>query len=347
MRQKDLYILSGADGFLGNNLIRLLNGQDPQADVRALSLPAADRRSLAGLRCQVLDCDVTAPATLAAAFDVPGNLYAHIYVIHAAGIIDISSRPNPRLQQVNVEGTRNMLRAAETLNAAGAAPVRFVEVSSVHAIPELPRGTAMTEVEHFDPDSVTGQYAKSKAAAAELVVEAAERGLDAVIVHPAGILGPHNYSPENMKELFRVVAGGRLRLSVPGGYNFADVRDIAAGILAACRQGRSGEKYILSGHYGTMQEIQNEVCRLTGRPPIQLLVPLALARMAAPVCETYYRVRGQVPLFTSYAVQTVKTNAEFSCAKAEHELGYKPRPLMETVADMLHWMQEQPDWRQK
>lgn len=344
MAEQDLYILSGADGFLGNNLIRLLNETEPQSEIRALSLADADRRSLSGLACTIYDCDVTRPDTLAAPFDVPDGKYSHIFVIHAAGIVEISSRPNPDLHPVNVGGTRNMLAATEKLAASGRTQPRFIEVSSVHAIPELPSGTPITEVSSFDPEAVMGQYAQSKASAAQLVVEAGRRGLDTVVVHPAGILGPNNFSPENMKELFRVVAQGKLRLSVPGGYNFVDVRDVAQGIVSSCRRGRRGEAYILSGCYGSMLEIENEVCRLSGRPQIRFRIPLWLAQAAAPLCETYYRLRHQIPLFTSYAVQTVKTNSDFSCAKAHRELGYKPRPLEQTIRDMLLWMKTQPDW---
>lgn len=344
MTDQDLYILSGADGFLGNNLIRLLNKTEPEAEIRAMSLPGADRRSLRGLACRLYECDITRPETLTTPFEVPDGRYRRIYVVHAAGIIEISSRPNPELQAVNVGGTVNMLAAAGALAQRVSTKLRFLEVSSVHAIPEQPRGMPITEIKHFDPAKVLGQYAKSKAAAAELVVQAAHRGLDAVIVHPAGILGPHNYSPENMKELFRVVAKGKLRVCVPGGYNFVDVRDVALGIAAACQKGRPGEAYMLSGCYGSMLEIANEVCRLAGRPPIRFLVPLPLARAVAPVCEAYYRLRRQVPLFTSYAVQTVETNSNFSYAKAERELGYQPRPLEDTVRDMLSWMEQQPGW---
>lgn len=340
----DLYIISGADGFLGNNLIRLLNETEPDAEIRALSLPQADRRSLEGLRCEVFDCDVTRPETLISPFTVPADAYDHVFVIHTAGIIEISSKPNPLLQTVNIGGTRNMLHQAKALAASGGAPLRFVYVSSVHAIPERPMGTPITEVDRFDPERVQGQYAKSKAAASELVMQAGRDGLDVVIVHPAGILGPHNYSPENMKELFRVVAKGRLRILVPGGYAFVDVRDAAQGAIAACRRGRSGQAYILSGGYASMLDICNEICRLSGRDPIRVVLPLWLAAAAAPVCEAYYRSRRQVPLFTSYAVQTVKTNADFSCRKAERDLGYRPRPLEETVRDMLAWMQTQPEW---
>lgn len=336
--KKDLFLISGAAGFVGNNLIRELNQTNAAAEIRALCLPGESTASLKGLSCTIVHGDVTDPASLEKLFRIDTPLrYAHTYVIHCAGIIEIRSKPNPALQTVNVEGTRNMLQKASALDPC--LHPRFLYVGSVHAIPVKPNHAVMTEVDSFDPALVVGQYAKSKAMASALVTQQMHKGLDAVILEPSGIIGPQNYSPENMKELIYRVATGRLRVCVPGGYDFVDVRDVAHGILLACRRGRSGQSYILSNRYITMLEICQTVCRLTGRKPIRVILPLWLAKLAAPLCERYYDMRRQVPLFTKYAVETVETNANFSHEKATKELGYTVHTLEQTLSDILHWME--------
>lgn len=334
---RDLYIISGAAGFLGSAIIRQLT-QESTTDIRALSLPGENRIALDGLKCQIMDVDVTRPETLEAAF-ADTDPYASVRVIHCAGVIDIRSRPNPAVGRVNIGGTRNMLDAARKCQERTGQPLRFVDVGSVHAIP-APEGDALiTETEDFRPDLVEGQYAKSKAAASRLVMEAASSGLDALVVEPAGIIGPRNYSPESMKRLMHLAATGRMRVAVKGGYNFADVRDVAAGTLTAARKGRNGRSYILSGHNVRILDLINQVCAICGEKPVRLLIPLPLARLFAPLCEWLYKVRHEVPLFTPYALGTLQANSNFSCERARKELGYTSRPLHETLADTVSWMQ--------
>lgn len=343
MDAKRTYIITGVEGFLGNNLVRLLHANS-DAQVRGVVFSSGIPASLQGFDLRIFRGDVTKPETLRAIFDFSGqDEDMPVYIIHCAGVIDIDSKPNPMLHAVNVNGTRNMLIAAQQLSAKHKGLVRYLQISSVHAIPEAPEHELMHEVDHYDPALVVGQYAKSKAEASQLVLDAARSGLDAQILQPSGILGPNNYSPENMMQLMTEVASGKLRAVIPGGYDFVDVRDVAQGILAACDKGRSGQSYILSNRYIQIKEICDEVCALSGRKLIRMVLPVWVAKLGAPFCELYYRLRHQVPLFTSYAIHTAEANANFSHEKATRELGYTTRPIEETVRDMLGWIVSHPD----
>ena len=108
-----------------------------------------------------------------------------VYVIHAAGVVDISGEMSARMRDVNVEGTKNIIAFCREFSVK-----RLVYVSSVHAIPEREDMGVMREIRAFSPDAVTGGYAKTKAEATQAVLDAAATGLDAVVVHPSGILGP-------------------------------------------------------------------------------------------------------------------------------------------------------------
>lgn len=335
------YVITGASGFLGNNLIRVLNAKQPNAHIRALVQPGASRRSLNNLSCTMYEADITKPQTLEEGFSLtPEEVVDGVYVIHCAGIIDISAKPNPALHRVNVEGTANVIKATQLLTErAGCQPV-FIHVASVHAIPEAPHGTIITEPNHYDPAAVVGQYAKSKAEAAQLVLNHFEAGdLSGCIVLPSGILGPFDFSPENMKELIVKVARGELSVCVTGGYDFVDVRDVAHGILAACTQGKQGRSYLLTNRQVPIKEVCDEARAFAGFPPMKVVLPLWLAKLGAPLCELYYQKRHEVPLFTSYALHTLDSNAHFSHARATTELGYTTRPIQETIFDMMAWME--------
>ncbi len=327
---KRIYIVTGANGFLGNNIVRELV-KDSNNTVRALvsSLQRAD--ALEGLECEIFAGDVTKPATLEKIFQVPKG--SEVYVIHCAAIVYIKSKPNPAVYEVNVLGTKNIVEKTLELGA------KLVYINSVHAIPEKPNRALMTEIVNFDPNTVEGEYAKSKAAAAKFVVEAVKtRGLDACIMHPSGIIGPYDYKTSHLTQLIIDAATGRLRAGVRGGYDFVDVRDVAAGVLAACTKGKAGETFILSGHYTTIPELFQMIAKATGQKPITTFLPLWLAKLTAPLSEIYYNIKKQPPLYTRYSLYTLESNANFSHEKADRELGYKVRPMQETIDDTVAWL---------
>ena len=329
---KNIYIVTGANGFLGNNLVRALS-QDPNNQIRALvsSLKRAD--ALQGLNCELFEGDVTKPETLVDIFAVPTD--AKVYVIHCAAVVYIKSKPNPAVYEVNVLGTKHV---AEKVLEIGA---KMIYVNSVHAIPELPHGEVMKEVTNFDPAKVEGIYAKSKAEAAEYVLDMVRtRGLDACIVHPSGILGPYDFKTSHLTQLVIDVATGRLKAGVKGGYDFVDVRDVVAGILSACVHGEAGECYILSGHYVSVAELLQLITQAAGREPIKTVLPLWLAKLTAPLSEIYYNIKKQPPLYTKYSLYTRESNANFSHAKASRELGYSPRQIQTTIDDTVKWLKQ-------
>ena len=218
---------------------------------------------------------------------------------------------------------------------------KMVYVSSVHAIPEKPKGCIITEDCEFSPGLVDGDYATSKAAATELVFDAAECGLNASIVLPSGIIGPGDLQGGSFTSMARSFLAGKLPLAVRGGYDFVDVRDVANGILACSESGEPGKGYILSGCYVTirrMLQLVGKAAKLKYRP---ICLPLGLARLAAPYYERR-SLRERKPLFfTPYSVSVLASNGQFSHAAASECFAYQPRPIEETLGDMTAWLLNQ------
>ena len=325
------FLITGAAGHLGGTLTRRLLGAG--CEVYALLLPGehapAESPLLHCFAGDVCEADSLRPLFAAAA----GQPFT---VLHAAALISIAAGMPPRLYEVNVGGTRNMLRLAGEYGAR-----RFVQVSSVHAIPELPKGQTQGEPERYAPEAVVGGYAKTKAEAAQAVLDAAAQGLDAVIVLPSGILGPGDSGRNHLVQLVRDYMQGSLPACVRGSYDFVDVRDVAEGCLRAAAYGRTGQSYILSGHCSTIGALLAEAGRCCGKRPVPAL-PLALARMGVPLAALVARRRGSRPLYTSYSLRTLCTNCAFSHEKAAREFGYAPRPLAQTVADTVRWLAQVP-----
>lgn len=171
---KKTYIITGADGYLGNNIVRLLQGED-QIEIRALLLPGTSLESLHGLKCSLYYGNVCEKESMRALFS--GLDDSQVFLIHCAGIVDIKSSYNPDVYYVNVIGTQNMAELALAHH------IRMIYISSVHAIPPAPGHTLIKPVNTYNPDLVEGLYAKTKAEASRNIMRMVKQnGLDAVII---------------------------------------------------------------------------------------------------------------------------------------------------------------------
>jgi dihydroflavonol-4-reductase len=320
--------VTGATGHIGNVLVRQLLRDGHK--VRALVAPFEDDLPLDGLDVDRFSADVCDPASLRRAFRGANAVY------HLAGIIAITPGRDALLQKVNVEGTRNVVDAC--LNEGVG---RLVYTSSIHAIQEPPEGITIDETFPVDPDSVLGPYARSKAQATLEVKRAIKRGLDAVIVHPTGVIGPFDFRVSEMGQLVLDFIRGKLKAYLDGAYDFADVRDVARGMVLACRQGRKGESYILSGQRVSIRHILEVLEEASGVRAPSFKVPDWLARLAGKLSPLYYRIKGGKPLFTDYSVDVLRSNSLVSCEKARVELGYKCRSVSESIRDSVAWFRQE------
>ncbi len=324
-----LYIVTGAAGHLGYTIAQRLLSEG--CTVRALVLPrencddlqAAYPGSFTQIRGNVCD-----PASLEALFQGVGD--EAVRVIHCAGLITIYGRFDKRVYHVNVEGTKNIVALCKEHGVE-----KLVYVSSVHALPELPKGRVAQEIRHFSTTVLNGCYARTKAEASQAVLDAAKEGLDAVIVQPAGIIGPSRSDSGNMTHLIRKFLAGHLPAAVRGGFDFVDVRDVADGAIAASRVGRSGECYILSNRFISLKEFFDTLAEVSGAKKLKVYLPLWIAKAFAPFSELYYRMARKTPLFTPYSLRTLSQNALYSHEKADKELGYHTRSLKETLTDTV------------
>lgn len=324
-----LFIVTGAKGHLSGTLIQYLRRTD--CHIRGLILPTEEGED--DERVTYYKGDVTEPETLEEIFSDTGD--CEVFVIHAAGIVSISNDVTPELYSVNVEGTRNVIAQCIRHRVK-----RLLYVSSVHAIPETDEQSTISEAAAFSKAAVTGAYAKTKAEATQAVLDAAKEGLDVVVIHPSGILGPYDSGNNHVVQLIKMYITGKLPAGVAGGYDMVDVRDVAKGCIKAAIKGKAGSCYILSNRYFTIKELL-EYARRIGGGRRKLCLPIGLARAVAPLFGWVARLRRTRPLFTKYALYTLSGNGHYSHDKAATELGYRPRDMMETVADTIRWLKGQ------
>ena len=329
-------LVTGATGHIGNVLVReLLARGEP---VRALVLPGEPCDSLDGLPIEMVVADILKPETLERWMKGVHTVY------HLAGIISIMPGDEELMYRVNVEGTLNVVQAAVKAKVK-----RMVHTASVHALCRREHGETTDESSSLSLKSDAGAYDRTKAEGAQVVLEAAGKGLDAVVVCPSGVIGPHDYRGSEMGALIKTFADSRVNLIVNGAYDFVDVRDVAKGMILAAKKGRRGEIYILSGRRVSLRRLSKMSGQAVSKRSLAVAIPMKLALFASRYLQHLYRWFKRTPKFTPYSLKTVVENSHFCRAKAETELGYRARPLEETIGDYLSWREShfQKYYRQK
>lgn len=319
-------LVTGAAGHIGANLVRTLlqRGEHVRVLVRNTT------RALEGLDVERLTGDIRDPDAVKRATAGAEVVY------HLAAQISISGDPHGLVRAVNVDGVRSI---AEAALAAGVR--RFVHCSSVHAFdlyrPAAP-GTMVDEMSPRVPDEPSHfAYDRSKAAGERVLREVMARGLQAVIVHPSGVIGPYDFGPSRMGRLFLQLYRRSLPSLVDGGFDFVDVRDVVAGILAAESRGGVGENYLLTGHHMHVREVAEAARSITGVRPPRLVSPIWLARLGVPFMGVVGKAMRQEPLYTHESLSVLHTPYRFDRSKAGRALDYAPRPFADSVRDIYAW----------
>ena len=318
--------LTGATGHVGCTLARelLSRGHSVVAYVRSTS----DISSLAGLNIEYAYGDITDP------FSMEPYIISCDIIFHIAGFVDIGSGNLDKLYNINVRGTKAVADLCLKHKK------RLLYMSLVHAIHELPEGQTMREITDFSPDKIHGNYGKTKAEATAYVYSLKKNGLDFVIVHPSGIVGPYEYRISSLGQFIISYSTGKLPSYIDGMYNFVDVRDVCWATAEAAFRARSGECYLLTGECVSVRQLLDIMNDITGIKQPRIKTPYNLALWISPVFELCSKIAGKPPLFTPYSVRTLRSNGAFDNTKARTQLGFSPRPIYETVNDTYEWLKQ-------
>lgn len=317
--------VTGANGMVGANLVRMLVERGHQTK----ALVYGDTRSLAGTDVEIETCDILDRSSLRRQF-----AGAEI-VIHLASAITLFSRKNAAAERVNAEGAQTVAEASRDCGVK-----RLVHFSSIHAFSPLPRHAPVEESRSLCGTRHPFPYDRSKAAGQRAVQEIGRNGLEVVVLHPTGIIGPHDYGPSQAGQWLIDMCHGRSRVAVRGGFDWVDVRDVCRGALAAAEIGRPGENYILSGNHVAIPEMCRAVAEMTGCRLPSMIAPLWMARLGAPWVEYHAKYQGREPRFSRFTLHTLVNHQVVSHEKATRELGFTSRPFLDTLRDALAWFRE-------
>jgi len=320
-------LVTGATGFLGAHIVRELLRDG--AAVRVLARPGGDRRNLAGLGIEICEGDLLDQESLAAAVTGCDTLF------HAAADYRLWARNPAAMYAANVDGTRNMLRAAL---AAGVAKV--VYTSSVGTLGNRGDGTPGDEQTPVGLAEMCGDYKKSKFLAEREAESFARRGLPLVIVNPSTPVGPLDIKPTPTGRMIVDFLSGRMPAYLDTGLNIVSAAECARGHILAAEKGRPGEKYVLGGENLRLAQIFAMLAEISGRPAPRWRLPYGPVLFAARINEAVAAISGREPLIPLAGVQMAKKLMFFSSKKAKIELGYATTPAYHALEHATAWFRE-------
>ena len=331
MKNNVKYLVTGAAGFLGGTICRQLIERGE--NVRAFVLPGDPAMKYVPQEAEIVEGDLTDMASLEKLFAVEEGTAT--IVLHIASVVTVNPDYSSKVMEVNVDGTRNIIR----LCLSHPECKKLVYCSSTGAIPEAAMGKAIKEVRRFDPDEVVGCYSRSKAMASQAVLDAVhEQGLNACIVHPSGIMGPEDYAiGETTGTLIKIIKG-QMPAGIDGSFNLCDVRDLAAGTIAAADKGKAGECYILANEPVSFRDFTRMVSDEAGCKKVGMFLPIWAANMMGGMMEKQAKKKGTKPMMTRFSVYNLARNNKFDSTKAIRELGYSTRSYRDTIHDEIQWL---------
>ena len=326
-----IYLITGTTGFLGSTVCRQLIERGET--VRAFALPNDKGIEFVPSEAEIVIGDLCDKESLEKFFSIPEGMES--IVIHCASMVTVNPAFNQKLMDINVGGTKNIIgKCLEHRECR-----KMVYVSSTGAIPELPKGQKIKEIDIFDPDKVVGCYSQSKALATQAVLDAVrERGLNACVVHPSGIYGPGDNAIGESTNTVIQLLNGKMPVGIQGSFNLCDVRDLANGCILAAEKGRKGECYIFGNKEVSLKELSRILTMETGCKPLKFCLPIGIAKFLARLSEKQAKKSGKKPLITTFEVYNFDRNNAFDSSKAVNELSYRTRSFEETVRDEVAWL---------
>jgi dihydroflavonol-4-reductase len=313
-------LVTGATGFIGWHVARqLLDRGDP---VRVLARDPQRVRELDGV--EVFRGDLRDPASLERAAAGCGVVY------HVAADYRLWARDPGEMFRSNVEGTRNLLRAAKSAGAE-----RVVYTSTVGCI-GIPKNGLGDETSPVTAEEMNGPYKRSKFDAERVALEFA-REFPVVVVNPTAPIGDHDFKPTPTGKIVVDFLRGAMPAFIDTGLNVVDARDVAAGHLLACERGRAGERYILGSENLTLEQILGKLAAITGKPAPTMQVPYAVAFAVGAVSTAWAGITGREPVAPLDAVKMAKKKMWVRHDKAVRELGFSPGPAETALGRAIEW----------
>lgn len=338
MTKNNLSLVSGANGHLGNNLVRFLLKQG--IPVRATVRNIHNTKPFAGLNCELVQADITDKASFVKALQGVETFYAV-----GASFKLWAKDPKKEIYDVNIKGTRNTIEAA-----AEAGVKRIVYVSSIAALDYTQLPTK--ESNGYNPDR-RDMYYNSKNDGEKLAFElAAKLGVELVSIMPSAMIGSEAFLPLNVSYgILKLILNKKIPVDTKITLNWVDVKDVAEGCYLAAQKGRPGERYILANEK-CMTITDTTILANKLYPDLKLKIPKSVPKRIlftiAGLMEFSAKLSRKAPVLTRKDISMFSgLQQDFDISKARNELGFNPKSPEKTVQEAFDYLLQHPElWKE-
>jgi dihydroflavonol-4-reductase len=321
-------LVTGSTGFLGSSVLRELINDGRQ--VKALIRKGTSKKNIAGLDVEISYGDLRDIESIRSALNGCDILY------HVAAYYSLWDRDKQLSHEINVKGTRNILRAAKEKDLK-----KIVYTSTVGCIGINEDTTPATENTFFNKNTLSNDYKKSKYLAEQVALEFARGGLPVVIVNPSTPVGPRDIKPTPTGKIILDFMNREMPAYLDTGLNLIDVKDCARGHILAELKGIPGERYILGNQNMTLLEILTTLEKITGLKAPRIKMPFWVALSAGWACEMVSNhLTGKPPAIPLAGVKMAKYFMYFDSSKAVKKLGLAQNPVENALRQSVEWFKD-------
>jgi len=313
------YVITGASGHIGNNLVRLINKTEPQAKITVLTRRKIDKE-LAGTTCYQIVGDICDKTFVSKNIN-PGDI-----VIHLAAIIDLRNKLRNECFKINYLATKNICEVCKTKK------VRLIYCGSVDGIYRTDKTAIITEPEDYYPEKVQGNYGQSKAMAMKFVMSEIRKdpSFNCAMILPTAVIGINDYKPSAVGKILAKVLNGGKEFGMKGGYNFVDVQDVCSAIYTLCHNDKK-DQYIISGHNVSVKELYEFLNTHKNLKQKPIIIPTFIVKLVAPF----------VKILNKITIKALTDPHNYSHEKATRDLNYQPTPIDQTMKNTIDWLERE------
>ena len=316
--------VTGGSGHLGGKLIRQLLAQGWA--VRCLI--HHDVRALEGLSVERVEGNLSDKNRLVK------QMAGCDAVFHTAAYVAVENINFAKMKAINIDGTATICQAALDAHIP-----KFIHFSSIHAFQQRPTDQPLLEERPLVSEGQSAPYDQTKAAAQRVVYDACDRGLNASILHPTGIIGPYDFKPSRMGQVLKDIMNKKMPLTINAGFNWVDVRDICESAIKCVDQGRSGQHYILPGEWATFRQISDIISEHIDSRTALGTLPFWVAYTTLPFAYAFSKLTGKRPSFSRGSFHALAVQCkDIPGTLAKNQLGHSPRSLQNTIQDTIDWI---------
>jgi len=317
--------VTGATGFVGHHVAKALAVKG--AELRFLVRKSSNLANLEGIRGEIVAGDLLDASTYTSA------LQGCEAVMHVAADYRLWIRDPATMYRANVDGTRDLLRAAREAGVS-----RVVYTSSVATMHFRTDGVVCNEDTPVSIDDMVGHYKRSKFLAEQQAIAAAQDGQQVIILNPTTPIGPNDSKPTPTGRIFVDFLNRKFPAYMDTGLNLVDVAEVARTHVDALSAGTPGRRYILGGENLTLKQILDKMSAITGIPSPKVEIPFAVAATYSFFEEIITgRIRGKEPRATLEEVRMGRKKMFASSARAQQELGFRIAPVYPAMRAAIDW----------